>query len=386
MRMRVFLSAGEASGDAYAAALVRELKARNNGLLISGVGGPRLREEIGFLAADSSTWGAISIVQSLAVAPRALLGYRIALKALSSGEPGLFVPIDFGFFNIRIARKAREKGWKVLYFVPPGSWRRDKQGADLPALTDAIATPFPWSADLLQQMGANAHFFGHPIKQLIRESTSGVGAVRDRLAVLPGSRAHELERNLPLIAAALEARPLEPSSGGEGMRPIQTKVEFAVAPSVDLEGLRTSWAHLAPAREDLFTRNDVYGVLRRARAAIVCSGTATLEAALLRCPMVVIYQVSKTMVAEAKVIGFKQPEHIALPNICLQRRLVTELVGEKINPLEVNAEVESLLNEGALRERQMKGFEELDRILGDDDAISHTADLAMSLIESRSSR
>src|SRR5438132_1624490 len=126
--MRVFLSAGEASGDAYAAALVGELRRTGREFSVEGIGGRRLAGAIGSLVADSSTWGAISIVQSLRIALRALMGAFEARKRMSIGQPGIFVPIDFGFFNIRLARWAKRHGWRVLYFMPPSSWKRERQG------------------------------------------------------------------------------------------------------------------------------------------------------------------------------------------------------------------------------------------------------------------
>ena len=162
--------------------------------------------------------------------------------------PGLFLPIDFGYVNIRLARHAKRSGWKVLYFVPPSSWRRDKQGKDLPVITDAVATPFSWSADLLAAKGAQAFWFGHPILQLLKERKVGHAPdVSGRIAILPGSRSHEIKENLPLLAATLK----EP-------------VEFALAPSVNVEKFRAVWQRLAPNRpDDRFTQGDVYGVLTR---------------------------------------------------------------------------------------------------------------------------
>ena len=373
---RVFLSAGEASGDAYGAALARQMGAYD----FEGVGGPRMAAAGVRLHGDTSTWGAISIVQSLAVAPRALRGYYRAKRQMSRGTPGLFIPIDFGYANIRLAKHAKRLGWKVLYFVPPGSWRRDRQGRDLPAITDAIVTPFSWSAEILNRMGANAHWFGHPIKQLLRGAGGPLGSgepgqdargthgrdARATVAVLPGSRAHEIEENLPIVAAAL---------------PSDRRAEFALAPTVDADAFRDRWAALAPERrEDLFTPSDTAGVLSRARAAIVCSGTATLEAALCRCPMVVVYRVSRAMEIEAKLIGFKRPKFIALPNILLDRPVVPELVQEEASPEAVRRHLGELLEDGVARRAQLDDFAELDRILGPEDAITRAAQLAAGML------
>src|SRR5438128_1146184 len=124
--MRVLISTGEASGDAYGAALVREmmrlLGSESGSWLFEGAGGVAMRDAGVGLLADSSSWGAIGAFHALGVAPRVLSGARRLRAELETGPTGLFVPIDFGFVNIRLARVAKAKGWKVLYFVPPGSW------------------------------------------------------------------------------------------------------------------------------------------------------------------------------------------------------------------------------------------------------------------------
>lgn len=366
--MRIFISAGEASGDAYGAGFVREMRRLRPDFTYEGIGGRRMRTEGVTLHADSGVWGAISIAQSLKLYPRVVRGYYQAKARFGQGSPGLFVPIDFGFANIRLARHAKKHGWKVLYFVPPGSWRRDRQGSDLVTLTDAVSTPFEWSAEILTRMGANAHWFGHPIKQLLREASSPVES-REGLGVLPGSRLHEISENLPLIAASLASPNLA-----------SIPVTFALAPSVDEEAFRARWRSLAPSRSgDRFVVGDTYRVLRSARAAIVCSGTATLEAALCRCPMVVVYRVSKTVEIEAKLLRFKRPQYIALPNILLQRLSVPELVQDEATPKEVADRVLGLWQEGEVRETQLASFEELDVLLGPSDAITKTAELGLSL-------
>jgi lipid-A-disaccharide synthase len=358
--MRLFVSAGEASGDAYGAALVGELRALGWNGTIEAMGGTRLRQLGATMIADSTHWGAISIVQSLAVVSRVTLGYHRVKRRLAQGPPGLFVAIDYGYVNIRLAKWAKAHGWRVLYFVPPGSWRRDRQGADLPKITDAIVTPFPWSADLLNAAGANAHFFGHPIKQLIRRSASNS---RDGLAILPGSRHHEIENNLPIIAKAL--------AGYRG------RVEFAIAPSTDANSIRKGWQEHGFS-EPTITVGDTAGVLARSETAIVCSGTATLEAALTDTPMVILYQISKLMEFEAKLIRFKVPKFTGLPNIILDRSIVPELVG-MVDVGQLKDLIDTTMNDSNAREQQRLGFRELSALLGQDDAISQAARLALSL-------
>ncbi|HJP82288.1 MAG TPA: hypothetical protein VJ835_02180 [Fimbriimonadaceae bacterium] len=391
--MRVFISAGEASGDAYGAALISSIRKLSQSdtsqLSFEGIGGPKLKAEGVHLYADSSHWGAISIVQAAKVFWKVFTTLHKLKHNLRQGRPGLLVAIDFGYANIRLCRYAKKFGWKVLYFVPPGSWRRGRQGKDLPEIADEIVTPFEWSADILNRMGASAHWFGHPIKQLIAKDHAKCER-QESIAVLPGSRKHELEMNLPVIARAVGSAEGDwkghnsPRSSSESIQisksALTIPLEFALAPSVDLEAFRQEWRRLAPNRNDLFTVGDTYGVLSRAKAGIICSGTATLEAALCRCPMVVLYKLSPAMVREAKLIRMKRPKFISLPNILMDREIVPEIAGENVRPEQVRAELDSLLFGEVIRAKQMKDFEELDRILGPPDAITKTAELALKMV------
>lgn len=314
------------------------------------------------LIADSSSWGAVSISQALKVYPRVRMVYHRVTGELSD-SPGLFIPIDFGYMNIRLARKAKARGWQVMYFVPPGSWRRDKQGRDLPPLTDQIVTPFSWSAEILNSMGAHAHWFGHPIRQLLADSGVDLHQQRETIAVLPGSRDHEIAANLPVIASVLAGR--------------REPVEFGLAPSIDLPTFRERWITLSGRPNDQFTVGKAYEVLARARGAIVCSGTATLEAALCHCPMVVVYQLTRIMQVEAKLIRMKRPKFVALPNILLDRMAIPELVDTELSQATLERELDRLLQ---YPQDQQATFRELETLLGPSDAITRAAHLAASML------
>lgn len=369
---RLFFSAGEASGDAYGSEILERMRGRGFDGEVEAVGGARLRSSGAALVADSSRWGAIGIVEAFRVGPRVLRGYLRAKHALAQGPPGLFVPIDYGFINIRLARHARARGWKVLYFSPPGSWRRDKQGADLPEISDEIVTPFSWSAEILSKMGASVHWYGHPIKEMIA-ARGATPRETSTLAALPGSRRHEIESNVPVIAAAIPD--------------LIEKVEFAVAPTIDARELTTLWSKHS-AKPAAMTTGDTYGVLQRARAAIVCSGTATLEAALCACPCVVMYRGTKLMELEYRI---RKPkfEFVSLPNILARRAVIPELLQWDASPERIRSEIEWLLADGPAREGQLAAFRELDSELGPPEALTRTAELAMSLVspprETRSS-
>lgn len=345
---RVFFSAGEASGDTYAARLAKGLAERGR-IVIQGIGGRRLAQ-FATLVADSSPWGAVSIVESLKVVPRVWNGYWTAREALAHGEPGVFVPVDFGFINVRLARYAKAIGWKVVYFIPPGSWRRDKQGKDIAEVSDVVITPFAWSAEILRQQGCDALWFGHPLRQVVREQAT-VSSDRDSIAVLPGSRRHEVEANLPVIREALTG--------------LNAPIVMAAASTVSHEWLRDEWGG------PVTIVDSAAAAYAQSRAAVVCSGTATLEAAMCHCPCVVVYRGSQLMQWEARI---RRPKvrWISLPNILLERPALPELILWDATASAIRSALEPLLGDTKERAAQLASFTELEGVLGPDDAIDES--------------
>ena len=362
MARTVFFSAGEASGDRYATELAQRLTALDHNLQITGIGGKKF-EQVAQSTFSSADWGAVGILESLKVVPKAIRGFRWAKKRLKTEQPGLFVPIDYGYLNIRLARLAKECGWKVLYFIPPGSWRRDKQGADLPQVTDEIVTPFPWSADILNQMGATAHYFGHPLKQMVAQAPS---ATKDRtgIAVLPGSRMHEVAHNLPVIARALNQINLDEPA------------KFAVASNLDSSQLQKEWSRHTKIHAEFSSKT--YAVLKSARAAVVCSGTATLESALCQCPTVVMYRGSKWTEIEYRI---RKPkfDYISLPNILLDQPVLPELIQWDATPEAVAKHLQPLLNDSDELKKQLTAFTQLEASLGPTDSLEQTTQLITTL-------
>lgn len=356
--MRIFFSAGEASGDAYAGALAIAVQQLNPNASFEGVGGKALLEAGGNLIADSRRWGAVGILESVKVSPIIIAGYLRTRSALRKGKPGVFVPIDFGFLNIKLAKLAKQLGWKVLYFVPPGSWRREKQGADLPKVSDEIITPFSWSKDILDRMGANVHYFGHPILSMIPKD-SVVERSTDKVAIMPGSRMHEITANLDVIIQSAKLAGI-------------TTLELVIAPTLTESVLDQILAKCDLTGMTLTTTRDRYQALREGRIAILCSGTATLEAALCGCPSIIMYRGSKMAELEYNI---RKPkfEFIGLPNLILRRAVMPELILNDANPERIARLARDLLPDGPIRQAQLDAFAELRGSLMPDDCIQQSA-------------
>jgi lipid-A-disaccharide synthase len=369
-RPLIWISAGEASGDLVGSLLVPELRKLLPSCRIEAVGGAKLYSVCDEMLDISTDWGAIGIARSLPKVPRLYFSYVMLRDRARHTKPDLVIPIDFGAFNVPLARRVRRIGSKVLYYMPPGSWRKDKQGSDLPAVADRIATPFAWSADLLSKMGANAAWVGHPLLDLFKGVT--FGPRNSVVAVLPGSRDHEVRSNLPTIAKA--CRLLQSSTDA---------VRFTIlrSPTVDEESLRRDWSQCANMPADIADGPNPE-ILARARAAIICSGSATLEAAIAGCPMVVVYKGDWNMQLEYKI---RQPkfDFIALPSILLGRQVCTELIQEAAAPERIAQEVLAVYQDGGPRYIQRKDLEAVVEQLGSPGASERTAQLALELLSGR---
>ncbi len=210
--MNIAIFSGELSGDLIGGALARELKRQCPGVVLWGLGSNAMQEAGVELLEDSAAWGAIGISQALAKVPGLLLKTSPRVKAaLRERKPDRVVLIDFGAFNLRVAKFARTLGLKICYYVPPGSWKRkNTRGAEFAALTDLIATPFPWSADHLKSLGVNAHYVGHPIVERVSAQMTrtefadhfGMDPSLPIIGLLPGSRAHEINHLMPILLDA----------------------------------------------------------------------------------------------------------------------------------------------------------------------------------------
>ncbi len=354
----ILISAGEASGDAVGAGLIAELQRKGCAEQIAAVGSTKLSRAGAEIIEDSSRWGAIGIAQAARVFPSVFSAFIRLKRWIVKHRPNLLIAIDFGAFNVPLCRYAKSKGTKVLYFMPPGSWRKDRQGKNLTEVTDAIATPFEWSAKML-----GAHWVGHPLLQMCKCSQN---AERNLLAILPGSRTHEAAENLRVMAKAASKLDLS------GLTPT-----IVCAPAIDVEFAKRTWKDNCAREADV--EFDACSALCRSRAAIICSGTATLKAAICGTPMVIVYRVPKISELEARLIGFKIPR-IGMPNILLDEDRFPELVQHDASPEKIAAHVSELLPDSRERQQQLEALDRIRPLLGPGDALTRTARLAIELL------
>ncbi len=373
----VFIIAGEASGDLHGANLVQEIRRQDPAISFFGVGSRRMKEAGVHLVADASE---ISVVGLTEVLLHIRDIYRVQQRIkhfLHEKRPDLLILIDFPDFNIMVGKKAKKLGIPVLYYISPQVWAwRKGRVKTIAALVKAIVVAFPFEVAIYKKAGADVRFVGHPLTDVVKSPYSqaeakaqfGLAAGKRTIAVLPGSRKSEIGYLLPdmLRAAQILSQrfrdlqfilPLAPTLSGDFLRPF---IRNSPVPITLVDGR-------------------VYDVLRASDAALVASGTATLETGLMAVPMVIAYRVS----ALSYFIGIRivDVEHIGLVNIVAGKRLVPELVQQEATPQNMADALSDLLMD---RERYDRVKSELTGIraqLGEAGANARVAAVVLEIMK-----
>jgi lipid-A-disaccharide synthase len=345
---KVLIMAGEASGDLHGANLAREIGKLDPSLVLYGVGSKRMRESGVRMLADASE---ISVVGITAVLTHIGAIYRVYAKLkrfLNDEKPDLLILIDFPDFNIRLGRAARKLGIPVLYYISPQVWVwRKGRIRKIARLVKAMIVVFPFEVPLYEKAGVDVRFVGHPLTDVVRSELTpeqaktelGLDAARRTVALLPGSRSSEIVHLLPdMLAAATILTSRFPD----------LQFVLPVAPTLDRAYVSGFVGRCGvPVR---LVEGRAYDALRASDAAIVASGTATLETGLMAVPMVIVYKISALnyFILTKLVRGVKD---VGLVNIVAGRRIVPELVQKDSTPRNMADAVAAMLNDTVYYER-----------------------------------
>ena len=368
MAPRVFVSAGEPSGDLHAAAVVRALADRVPGVTVEAFGGPCLEDagaSVRFRMEAYTAFGFVEVVEKI---PRHLRLLRRLARDFAEGRYDLLMVVDYTGFNVRLAEAARKHGVPVLYYVAPQLWAwRPGRARRFARAVDRVAVILPFEREFFAGVGVDAEYVGHPLVEHAAgpsrtEARRRVGASEDEriLALLPGSRGQEVRRLWPRFREA--ARQLVAAGACD-------RVIVGGAPGHALPEADGVTIYAGPAAD----------VLVAADAALAKSGTITLEAALADTPMVVAYRVHPLTSMLARRL--LRVEWISLVNLVAGRAVVPELVQEEVAVDRLVAAVRPLLDPSSEAARlQREGLALVRERLNGPGAAGRVADQAVALL------
>ncbi len=377
----LLLSAGEASGDMYAARLTTVLKQRLD-VSIFGMGGPQMRAAGVEIITDYSEVSVVGITEVLKRLPSLFRAMRHLVDEAARRRPPLAILTDFPGFHLRLARKLRPKGIRNVYYICPQFWAWRPWRVNLVRRRFAQALCiFPFEEKFYADAGVPVKFIGHPLVGNVKATLTrelfcnkyGLAQGNSIITLLPGSRRGEIAHHVPVLVEALaEIRQSQPGP---------PHMVVAVARGLDVAQLKKRFP--SEWRVALI-EDDTYNALAAADLAIVSSGTATVETALLGRPMIVVYRLSPLTARLAKPLV--RTKFFSMVNLIAGRAVVPELIQHDFTPQRVAAEAEMLLSaseEGKSRvEKMSRGLEEVRRLLGPPGAVERAADEIARLLTS----
>jgi lipid-A-disaccharide synthase len=381
LSVRLLLSCGEASGDLYAGALIRELRSLDAGVAVAGLGGPQVAAAGGRLIDDYRELAVTGLTEAVAKIPRSLSALRRIVRAAAGDRPDALVAIDFPDFNFRLARAVKRLGVPVIYYISPQIWAwRPRRLETMRRIADRVLVIFPFEEPIYRKGDVPVEFVGHPLVDLATATAPrheflaarGLSPSAPTVAILPGSRTNEVSRILPdLLAAANLIRAAVPG------------VQFVIARAPHLDDRLFARTAADPASDPfVVVEGDTDTVLASADLALTASGTATVQAALHDTPMVIVYRLSPLTYRLGRrlvTIGM-----IGMVNLIAGGKIVPEFLQEAFTPEAVAREAIALLTDRARVAEVKAGLARVRERLGGSGASRRAAQAILRVVHEES--
>lgn len=364
--MKYYIIAGEASGDLHASNLMKSILKKDPSAEFRFWGGDLMAEVAGFSPVkhyrDLAFMGFLEVAMNLNTI---LKNIKFCKEDLKNDQPDLLILVDYPGFNLRIAEFAKSLGIKVIYYISPQLWAwKEGRVEKIKKFVDEMLVILPFEKEFYQKHEGEAHFVGHPLldaisdlEEISAEKFKSENNLNEKpiIALLPGSREQEVTKMLEIMLS---------------VRPFFKNFQFVIAGAPSL----TEEFYERFVDENVhFVSNKTYDLLRCSQAALVTSGTATLETALLKIPEVVCYRSSRISYEIGKRL-IKNIKYISLVNLIMDRKIVTELIQKELNTENLVKELQLILA-GNAREEMLQNFELLREKLGGKGASDCAAEL-----------
>ena len=369
--MKYYLISGERSGDLHSGNLVKALKKNDSDAQIRAWGGEYVQNAGAELVVhydELAIMGFWEVVKQFSKIKKYINWCK---EDILRYKPDVVILVDYGGFNLRIAKFCKSKGIRVFYYISPKVWAWNQSRAyKIKASVDRMFCILPFEKDFYRKFDWEVDYVGNPVVDAVKEHTIdesfrdkyGLKNDMDIVALLPGSRKQELNKMLPIMAEVVEKNP---------------EVQFAVAA---IKNFNTDEYSAITRFENVkLIIEDTYNLLAHSKAAIVTSGTATLETALWNVPQVVAYKAGAVSYAIAK--SMIKVEFISLVNLIAGKEVVKELIQKQMTSDNINENLQQLMSESPERKEMLSGYKEVQQILGETNASENCAKLMVQYLQ-----
>jgi len=373
---KILMVAGEISGDLHGAHLMEAILRIDPEIQFFGVGGDRLEKtgmKILYHSQSLSVVGITEVLFKMGSIMKALRGLK---QFLNQEKPDLAILIDFPDFNLRLAKIAHRRGIPVLYYISPQVWAwRPKRVHLIARCVKKMVVLFPFEIPFYEAVGVDVEWVGHPLLDIVRPTLPkeiafeqfGLDPKRRTIALLPGSRIHEVKRLLPPLLSSAQLLQKEIPD-----------LQFIIplAPGIP-EAILSPWMRNISVPVKV-VKGWTYDAMNISELLITASGTATLEAAILGKPMIVVYRVSFLSYWVGR--GLIQVDHIGLVNLVAEREIAPELIQNEVSPQRIADEALRIMRDPILQRRMTEAMAGVRQSLGEPGAAQRAASIVTSLL------
>ena len=365
--MKYYIIAGEASGDLHGSNLVASLRAQDKDAKIRAWGGEKMRRNGANVVKNYHELAFMGFVEVLMNLRTILKNFSFCKKDIAEFNPDAIILIDYPGFNLKVAKWAHKKGYKVFYYISPQVWAwKRRRVYKIKRVVDKMLCILPFEKKFYDSYNVDCQFVGHPLLDEIAKvnpvdknkfyKSNRLNPKKEIIAMLPGSRKQEVSRMLTVMLDVVKQFP-------------NYQFVIACAPSLPVSYYKEIIGDKANVR---LVVNRTYQLLQLSSAAMVTSGTATLETALFDVPEVVCYKANKISYIIARQLA--KVRFICLVNLIMDREVVKELIQNDLTPNNVANELKSLLASSKRQKKLLEDYEELKAVLGNAGASDKAAE------------
>ncbi len=367
--MKYFLIAGEASGDLHASRLIKAIREKDQNAIFRFMGGDLMKEAAGVEpVVHYKEMAYMGLFEVLANLPLIRRNFKKIEQEAEDFNPDAVIPVDYPGFNLRMAKRLKSRKFKIFYYISPKLWAWNENRVEIiRRYVDKLFVILPFEVEFYRKHGIEVEYVGNPVKEAVedflnRNMQSKIRVSEKPLvALLPGSRQQEIRRMLPVMS---------------GLPALFPEYDFVIAGAPSLpESLYRQYLGNAPI--PVFF-NQTYAILNSARAAVVTSGTATLETALFNVPQVVGYRTGSLQYHLGKRIV--KISYFSLVNLILNRDVVPELLQNEFNLTNIQKHLAGILS-GKEHEKMLKDYRKLSRVIGPQSASSKVAQRIIDMLD-----